>query len=207
MGLGKGHRHDLSGPPVVVTENVEDYRKAISVYLNRDDVVLELGCAQGVTTGLIGEAVREVIGIDKSEFQTGKAQARNPNVQFHNIDAYDAGAVLKLGRRFTAIFIDVSGSRPVGDVVQLIDRYEAVFQPRVFVVKCYKLKRLMAMCRVYPEDCMQGQPLFTGNQHRKLHPGPCSGLGTKSTSSQSSASQQLMSYDLNVDEDEEEGKL
>ena len=57
---GRGQRHDLSGPPILVTENVEDYRKSIYDYLHEDDVVLELGCAQGVTTSLIGERVKEV---------------------------------------------------------------------------------------------------------------------------------------------------
>lgn len=60
MITGRGQRHDLSGPPILVTENVEDYRKTIYDYLHGDDVVLELGCAQGVTTSLIGEVVREV---------------------------------------------------------------------------------------------------------------------------------------------------
>jgi hypothetical protein len=57
---GRGQRHDLSGPPILVTENVEDYRKSIYDYLHSYDVVLELGCAQGVTTSLIGERVKEV---------------------------------------------------------------------------------------------------------------------------------------------------
>ena len=56
---GRGQRHDLSGPPILVTENVEDYRKTIYDYLHEDDVVLELGCAQGVTTSLIGQVVKE----------------------------------------------------------------------------------------------------------------------------------------------------
>lgn len=97
MGLGKGHRHDLSGVPTVVTENVEDYRKAIPVYLTKDDVVLECGAAQGVTTNLIAEVAADVVGIDLSTFQTEGAQRRHPNVCFYNMDAYDGSAIRKLG--------------------------------------------------------------------------------------------------------------
>ena len=72
----------------------------------------------------------QVVGLDKSSGQTQMAQSRNPNVEFFNIDAYDAGAVVRLGRQFTVIYVDVSGSRPPGDVVQLIDTYHILFKPR-----------------------------------------------------------------------------
>lgn len=31
-------------------------------------------------------------------------------------------------------------------------RFEALFKPRLFVVKCYKLKKLMGMCKVEPGE-------------------------------------------------------
>ena len=110
MGLGKGHRHDLSGVPTVVTENVEDYRNAIPVYLTKDDVVLECGAAQGVTTSLIAEVAADVVGIDLSTFQTEGAQRRHPNVCFYNMDAYDGSAIRKLGG-WQAMLIHAYGFR------------------------------------------------------------------------------------------------
>ena len=121
MPPGKGHRHDLSGVPVLVTENVDDYRKAISAYVSAEDVVLELGCHQGVTTDLIGKKAKEVcvssvccvwnwvcmytcatvpvlqvVGVDKSTFNSSQARTRYPHIAFHTLDAFDLSGVLQV---------------------------------------------------------------------------------------------------------------
>jgi hypothetical protein len=36
----------------------------------------------------------------------------------------------------------------VGDVETLLDKYEQVFNPRLFVVKAYQLKRLIMRCQL-----------------------------------------------------------
>ena len=59
-GKGRGKRHDLRGTPIVVTENVQDYREAVPHYVRPADVVLELGSAQGCTTRVIAEYAKEV---------------------------------------------------------------------------------------------------------------------------------------------------
>mmetsp|Transcript_39549 Transcript_39549/g.87985 ORF Transcript_39549/g.87985 Transcript_39549/m.87985 type:complete len:186 (-) Transcript_39549:569-1126(-) len=164
--MTKCERHELHGPPVLVTEDVLDYRKCIPLYVEHDDVVLEVGCAQGVTTGLIAEVAKQAVGVDKSKGQAQRAQTRNPKIAFFEVDAFDISAIIKLGFKFTIIFIDISGNRPVGDVVSLIEKYSTVFQPRLFVVKCYRMKRLMGMCRVFPED-LTDRP-FSGREHAQL---------------------------------------
>jgi hypothetical protein len=114
----------------------------------------------------------QVIGIDKSEFQTSVSQSRHANIEFFNMDAFDVGAVLRrFGRRFTVLYIDVSGNRSVGDIVSLCDKYYVVFHPRLIVVKCYKLKRLMGLCRVYPDDLGGRGVPFSGSMHSKLSTG------------------------------------
>jgi hypothetical protein len=62
-----------------------------------------------------------------------KATARHQqlhNLSFHHIEAWDLNSVLKLtaaaGVKFTVVFIDVSGSRRVGDVDNLVLKYEQV---------------------------------------------------------------------------------
>lgn len=76
----------------------------------------------------------QVFGIDKSISQVSKAAARHQlhNLSFHHIEAWDLNSVLKLteaaGVKFTVVFIDVSGSRRVGDVDNLIMKYEQVRQ-------------------------------------------------------------------------------
>ncbi|KNC95821.1 uncharacterized protein SPPG_08761 [Spizellomyces punctatus DAOM BR117] len=146
-------KHDLTGVPIIVTENVDEYRKAIDVYVTPTDTVLELGSAQGVTASLLAQKAVEVYGIDKSpvQHQISKTRfAHLPNLHFHNLDAFDVRAILKLGVRPTKIFVDVSGSRPVGDVVELIEVYEKALKPECFVVKCFPLKRLVGCCKLFP---------------------------------------------------------
>lgn len=148
--------HDMDGSPIVVTENVVEYRKAITELVTAEDVVLEVGCAEGVTTALIADAAKQVVGIDKSPSQAAKAAARHQgiaNLSFAQVDGYDLAAVRRLAdaagiRQFSVIFIDVSGSRKVGDVETLLVKYEQVFNPRLFVVKAYQLKRLIMRCQL-----------------------------------------------------------
>jgi hypothetical protein len=40
-------------------------------------------------------------------------------------------------------------SRKVGDVETLLVKYEQVFNPRLFVVKAYQLKRLIMRCQLF----------------------------------------------------------
>ena len=57
----------------------------------------------------------------------------------------------QLGKRFTIIFVDLSGNRPIGDVSDIIEKYGKVFAPKLFVVKSFNLKRLVGQCCVFPE--------------------------------------------------------
>ncbi|WIA09459.1 hypothetical protein OEZ85_008860 [Tetradesmus obliquus] len=171
----------MDGSPIVVTENVVEYRKAITELVTAEDVVLEVGCAEGVTTALIADAAKQVVGIDKSPSQAAKAAARHQgiaNLSFAQVDGYDLAAVRRLAdaagiRQFSVIFIDVSGSRKVGDVETLLVKYEQVFNPRLFVVKAYQLKRLIMRCQlctvaghaVYPGDNLAIQYFVLWNQH------------------------------------------
>lgn len=84
---------------------------------------------------LLPLATLQVFGIDKSPSQVAKAvsrhQQQHTNLSFHQIDAWDLNSVLKLTAAagvggFSIVFIDVSGSRRVGDVENLLMKYEQV---------------------------------------------------------------------------------
>lgn len=98
----------------------------------------------------------QAFGVDKSASQISKAIARHqhiPKLCFRQIEAWDLTSVKQLAAEHKAtvsvVFIDVSGSRKVGDVENLLVKYEQVFQPRAFVVKCYQLKRLVNRCQLF----------------------------------------------------------
>ncbi|KAF8073140.1 Acbp2 [Scenedesmus sp. PABB004] len=149
--VSAAHWHRMGGAPIVVTENVVEYRRAVPEFVTRDDVVLEVGCAEGLTTAALAKRAKLAIGVDKSPGQIAKAVARHggalPNLAFACLDAFDLAAVRQRvgaagGARVDVVFLDVSGSRAVGDVAALLGKYERVFAPRVFVVKAFHLKRL-----------------------------------------------------------------
>lgn len=52
--------HNIEGSPVIVTENVFEYRRCIAEYVTSTDVVLEVGCAEGLTTLQIARHAKQV---------------------------------------------------------------------------------------------------------------------------------------------------
>ena len=135
---------------IIVTENVSEYRDTISRCVNEDDVVLEIGCAEGTTTKKLSEQCKEVIGIDKGE-SLPKAKERYPWIRFECIDGFDIPSILKLGKQFNKIYIDISGSRDLADVLLMIRKHEVVFKPELIVVKSNKLKKVLRKCRIWED--------------------------------------------------------
>jgi len=152
-------RHRLKGIPIVVCENEDDYRSFARNSIVEDDIVLEVGCAEGVTTWRIAEKGAFVLGIDKSEKQIDSACKRfvRPNLVFSIGDALDAGSVRKLCaannigpglRELDYVFIDLSGSRPIGTISQVITAFSKVLKPKMFVVKNYHMVALLFNCSI-----------------------------------------------------------
>ena len=265
------HRTNLKrsrGAPILLTAKVNEYRAAISTHVDADDVVLEVGCAEGLTTQRLAQRCRMAIGLDLYErliirarkrvgkppenanasekydnrdgdnngdgndegavevevpavdapggrgwsnlhFYTADAlnkedvlravntalgldkeameEARRSNkarvdeliagemeatsstatdieqlskrerrilrraaIEKQQTDGSKGGATSTMGRlhsgKVTKIWIDLSGSRETRTVVQAIEQLEALFQPKLIVVKSDKLKNLARRC-------------------------------------------------------------
>lgn len=138
------------GTTIIVTENVGEYRATIPTCVNKDDVVLEVGCAEGTTTKRLSKHCKEVIGIDKGE-SLPKAKERYPWLRFEQIDGFDIPSLLKLGKQFNKVYIDISGSRGLADVLLMIRKYEVVFKPELVVVKSSKLKKMLRKCKIWQD--------------------------------------------------------
>ena len=248
------HKSNLKrsrGAPLLLTAKINKYRAAITTHVDPDDVVLEVGCAEGLTTQRLAQRCKVAIGLDLYERLITRARRRigKPpenegnnddtdgddaveippvdapegrgwsNLHFHTADALDKKAVLyavnkalgfdeeaideakksnkahvdaliasemdknltaadagQLSRKekrilrraaiekhsagddrtsstgrlhsgkVTKIWIDLSGSRETRTVVQAIEQLEAMFQPKLIVVKSDKLKNLVRRC-------------------------------------------------------------
>eukprot|EP01059_Diplonema_ambulator_P000017 TRINITY_DN10006_c0_g1_i1.p1 TRINITY_DN10006_c0_g1~~TRINITY_DN10006_c0_g1_i1.p1 ORF type:complete len:329 (+),score=55.30 TRINITY_DN10006_c0_g1_i1:585-1571(+) len=150
-------KHDMKGQPTVIVEDVADYRAVIPEVVKEGDVVLEVGCHEGVTTRRIARAVGEtgrVYGVDTSEvcIERSKVVYQNEeNLSFHVGDALDVSSLIKLAapRRYDVVFIDISGSRDLETLLPLMEAYEAALRPRTLVVKSFRLKRLYVNCTLF----------------------------------------------------------
>ncbi|KAK3262397.1 hypothetical protein CYMTET_28745 [Cymbomonas tetramitiformis] len=145
-------RHNLKGVRAIVTQDVAEYRAVIAKEIRSTDVVLEVGCAGGLTTARIGKACQLAIGIDPNVEPVCKDMQRKlarDNVRFETMDGFDIASVTRLeqevGGKFDVIFLDISGNRALATMTPLLDTYEKVFgeRCRLFCVKNYKLYRLL----------------------------------------------------------------
>ena len=136
----------------VGTRGVKEYRETIPVWVHEHDVVLEIGCEWGMTTVLIAPYCKEVIGTDISADCVQKARQRYPHLRFEVLDAYDLHTALSLNKRFTKIYIDVSGLsgyRSLLDVIALLNMYATIFNPDAIIVKSGALKHFAAHCTAW----------------------------------------------------------
>jgi predicted TPR repeat methyltransferase len=133
----------------VATRDVKEYRATIPVWVNEHDVVLEIGCEWGTTTRVIAQHCKEVIGADISPACIDRAKSKHPDLRFEVLDAFDVRAALGLGKRFTKVYIDMSGLsgyRSLLDVIALLTMYGTVLRPQAIIVKSGGLKHFACHC-------------------------------------------------------------
>mmetsp|Transcript_21037 Transcript_21037/g.40284 ORF Transcript_21037/g.40284 Transcript_21037/m.40284 type:complete len:263 (-) Transcript_21037:19-807(-) len=140
---------------VVVCEEVGEYRAAAQTLVRPDDDILEVGSHVGATTKVLaGLKPRRLIGLDRQADLVAQARKNLPDIRFEICDAFDAQRVMALAsegesKRFTKIFVDISGSRDIATVVRLLDFYENTLRPEYLIVKSHALKRLLLRGRLW----------------------------------------------------------
>ncbi|MCH8290596.1 class I SAM-dependent methyltransferase [Candidatus Poribacteria bacterium] len=131
------------------TRGVKEYRETIPVWINSNDIVLELGCEWGTTTTLIAQHCKEVIATDISPKCIGRAREMYPDLHFEVMDGFDVKAALDLDKPFSKIYIDISGLSGYNstlDTISLLMMYANVLRPEAIIVKSGALKRFAAHC-------------------------------------------------------------
>lgn len=133
----------------IATRNVKEYRETIPVWINQDDIVLEIGCEWGTTTEILAQHCKEVIGTDISPECIQRARERHPSLRFEVLDGFDVRSALELGRQFTKVYIDISGLsgyRSLLDVISLLIMYATVLRPEAIIIKSGALKHFVSKC-------------------------------------------------------------
>ena len=93
----------------IATRGVEEYRQTIASWVNPEDTILEIGCEWGTTSVLISQICKNLIATDISKDCIKVAREKYPEIKFATLDAFDIQAAMKLGDKFTKIYIDMSG--------------------------------------------------------------------------------------------------
>lgn len=138
----------------VATRNVKEYRATIPAWVSPDDVVLEIGCEWGTTTEVLAGRCKEVIGTDISAECIARAREKRPGLHFEVLDAFDVPAAMAMGKRFTKVYMDISGFsgyRSLLDVISLLSMYATILQPQAIVVKSGALKQFASLCTPWRE--------------------------------------------------------
>ena len=133
----------------VATRGVKEYRATIPFWVNERDIVLEIGCEWGTTTGLLATRCQEVIGTDISPECLVRARQRYPEIQFEVLDAFDVLAALQLGKPFTKVYIDlsgISGYRSLLDAISLLRAYATVLKPEAIIIKSASVQAFARQC-------------------------------------------------------------
>ena len=139
----------------IATRNVKEYRETIPVWVNENDVILEIGCEWGTTTEILAQHCKEVIGTDLSLECIQRAREMRPNLHFEVLDGFDVLSVLNMSKQFTKVYIDISGLsgyRSLLDVISLLTMYSTILRPEAIIIKSGALKHFAFNCIPWRSD-------------------------------------------------------
>jgi hypothetical protein len=84
---------DVNRVPIVVVKTTREYRACVSRFCSSKDHVLEIGCAQAITTDIMSKYVARAVGFDKAEKEIELAKERFPHLELFVIDGFDIPTV------------------------------------------------------------------------------------------------------------------
>lgn len=147
---------------IIATRGVAEYRETIPALVDRDDLVLEVGCEWGTTTEVLDKYAGYVLGTDISPRCIERAKRMRPGVEFRVLDAFDVRSILDLRTQFTKVYLDLSGLsgyRGLLDLLALINMYAVVVRPDTVVAKSGALKHFAECCTAWKTPRAGGQQL------------------------------------------------
>ncbi len=129
---------DADGLKVYLCARVSAYRELARGLAGPEDVVIEVGAAEGHTTGYLARRARRVIAVEKAAQCMQRARERcraQDNIDWLEVDAHDLDAVRKAvpDGGVDLVFIDIGGSTRQWLALKLAGMYRQMFRPRVLV--------------------------------------------------------------------------
>ena len=129
--------------PMVAVLTTDDFRTAAQNLVDPSDVVLEVGCADGITTNLIGKYAADVVGIDTAAGVIAKARQRYPAIDFRQMDGTDLVAIQQLRPSFDKVFVDIAGVISLEALLPMLAQLDDALRPGLVVVKSKALAKVI----------------------------------------------------------------
>ncbi|KAL9653817.1 hypothetical protein ABK040_012878 [Willaertia magna] len=127
---------------LIVCKTTSDYRRLARTQLTKEDVIIEIGSAQGVCTNYIEKYCKKVIGIDKSKEYIEMSRKNYPSLEFICLDILESKEeFINLSKELgvSKIYIDINGNRLLPTVLQALEIIQKEVKPEVVVVKSTEL--------------------------------------------------------------------
>ena len=144
---------------VRVCARVAAYRALARTLPESGDTVVELGAAEGHTTGFLARRAERVIAVEKSAACLEIARdrcARRSNITWVNADAFELGEIQAHTSRADLVFLDIGGSSWAWLALKLAGMYRQMFQPRVMVIRNVGLNDFVCAVQGREEDAPAG---------------------------------------------------
>jgi len=142
--LGEANRHiaqegrEVERCELILCGNVGTYRRYARNLPQAEDVVIELGCADGQATRHLARRAALVVAVDAAPAVIAAARERNQgrdNIHFIAADADEVGRVAAVTGAADLLFVDVGGSSPPWIGYKLAKQYRDMFLPRAVVLR------------------------------------------------------------------------
>jgi len=136
---------------VIVADTTRQYREAALRYTAPQDVCLEVGCHEGVTSAKLQGRCASIVGVDASAETIDEARKKFPHVHFEVIDGFNVAALKALSPTgdFDKIFVDIGGIAELPTVARMVGLYFRTWKKATIIVKSVFLSQLLGSAELY----------------------------------------------------------
>ena len=163
--LGEANRHieqenrEVERCELILCGNVGTYRRYARDLPRPEDIVIELGCADGQTTRYLARRAALVVAVDAAPKVVSAARERNlgrDNIHFVAADADEVGRVAAVTGAADLLFVDVGGSSPPWIGYKLAKQYRDMFLPRAVILRSKELNDFVRAVSSVDEEAKPG---------------------------------------------------
>ena len=124
-----------------------EYRRTASAYRVPGQWVIELGCHEGLTSGILLAQGYQVLALDRSRDAVERAARRFPKLRCRVLDALDLEALRRLMEEeqvegLAGCFVDLGGDAALSSVLMCLANLQQVAPELDVVVKSEELLKL-----------------------------------------------------------------